>query len=422
MIPHPDDDSTAERVLNMRIACLSRITLAHQTKGGMEVHLQTTAEGLARLGHDVTVYTTASDTGERIAVLGGIPHYFLDAPAGRYRPAWARASQQVVKEMRHSHSVDILWGQGAGAEAVAQLPRHQRPPLVTLLHGTFLGELRSRVRNLHSTQSVALALLMLWRFITWHNHIQRAEHVIVLTSLEEQTLRRWFHNLPPITVIPNGIDVDLFAPDRAARRQVRLQLNIPQHTHLIIAVGRLVRAKGMHLALACLQDPKIQDTHLLIVGTGREEQNLGRLANALGVHDRVHFTGYVERTELPAYYSAADLFVMPTLCNEGLPLTLIEAMACGLPSVATDIGGISTVIDQHENGILIPMGDRGAMVNAIDQLLNNPEYSYEVARNARAKAVSRYSLERMVRDIEDVLKQTVTRYASQTESISTAHL
>jgi len=395
----------------MRIACLSRITMAHDIKGGMEHHLQSVAEGLVRLGHQVEVFTTACPTGEATATLNGIPHYFLNSPAGRYRLAWARESRQAARQMAQSHGFDVLWGQGAGAEAVSRLPRHSRLPLVTILHGTFLGEFRTRMRNLHSPRSAALALLMIWRFSLWRSHIRKADRLIVLTDSEERTLRRWFRNLPPVRVIPNGIDIDLFSPNSAPRSRIRQQLNLSKDTPLLVVVGRLVREKGIHLAIAGLRDLKKQNAHLLIIGTGEYQEPLQNLADTLGVRDRVHFTGYVDRVQLSAYYNAADVFLMPTLCDEGLPLTLIEGMASGLPTVASNVSGISAAIDQDQEGILIPIGDRQALVNAVNRILDNPVLALQLARDARAKAVSQFSVERMVADTEEVFKQALDDHA-----------
>ena len=276
---------------HLRIACLTRITLAHKVKGGMEQHLRVLAEGLTDLGHEVEVYTTASPTGEANITLNGIPYHFLASPAGRYRPAWTRESQKVAKQMGHDHTVDVLWGQGAGAEAASRLSRRSRPPLVTVLHGTFLGEFRTNIRNLSGVRSAALALLMIWRFAAWRGHIKNADHLVVLTHSEEHSLRRWFRDLPPMTVIPNGIDVSLFAPDPIAGSHIREQLSIPRSTPLLIAVGRLVHEKGTHLAIAALQGLKNRNAHLVIVGDGSDREALRNMSQTLGVSQRVRFMG-----------------------------------------------------------------------------------------------------------------------------------
>ena len=386
----------------MKIACLSRITTAHGVHGGMERHLDALTHGLMARGHTVSVITTG--------LVGDKPHreyvtHYLPTPPGRYRRAWAVESQRAVRHLHKERQIDVLWGEGAGAEAVARLPRRERPPLVTILHGTFWGEFRTHQRNLQSPRHLALAVLMMWRFFTWRAHIQRADHVVTLNRQDAELLRASFRRLPEITIIPNGVDTDQFAP-RSPNFDIRTTYDIPREAPLLITVGRLEREKGVHLTIEALQELRSQNVHLLIVGKGREISRLKGLAASAGLSARVHFAGFVGHQKLPNLYNAADLFLMPTLRQEGHPLVLVEAMACGLPIVASRIGGIPSIVDEGQTGSLIPPGDAKALTKQIDILLSVPERTRAMGVASRSRAVREFSVEGMITETEEVFIKT----------------
>lgn len=385
----------------MKIACLSRITMAHGVRGGMEQHLNALAQGLTARGHTVTVITTGEPGDPETALRTEYVTRHLSTPPGRYRRAWTVESQRAIRRLYEERQIDLLWGEGAGAEAVARLPRRARPPLVTILHGTFWGEFRTHWRNLSSPRHLALAALMLWRFFAWRAHIRRADYVVTLNPQDTAILKSWFHHLPEITIIPNGVDTERFAP-RKPDRETRATYNIPYEVPVMIAVGRLEYEKGFHLAIEALNALRRQDVHLLIVGKGREAARLQSLAASTGLSSRVHFTGFVKHTSLPALYATSDLFLMPTLREEGHPLVVAEAMACGLPVVASLIGGIPSIVNEGIHGYLIPPGDVKALARQIDTLLEIPERAHAMGLASRTKAVESFSIERMIADTERV--------------------
>lgn len=176
-----------------------------------------------------------------------------------------------------------------------------------------------------------------------------------------------------IIQIPNGVDSAKFHP--VDRKQARERLNISADAPVIISVGWLIERKGFHRVIDCL--PELIDYHpglrYLIVGgaTGADsmEAALRQQVSRLNLDQHVRFLGPMEQSEINWALSAADLFVLATR-REGWANVFLEAMACGLPVITTDVDGNAEVVCRPELGMLVPFGDHSALRNAIDQGLN----------------------------------------------------
>src|SRR5512139_3104830 len=173
-------------------------------------------------------------------------------------------------------------------------------------------------------------------------------------------------------VVGNGVDTSVFHP--VDRTVARARLGLPENTKVLISVGGLVERKGMHRVIDCLpallgQHP---DLHYLIVGGGCPEGDLRAELDAqvkrLGLTGRVRFLGELPPAELKWPLSAADVFVLATR-NEGWANVFLEAMACGLPVVATDVGGNREVVCRDDLGVVVPFGDARALEDAIARAL-----------------------------------------------------
>lgn len=174
-------------------------------------------------------------------------------------------------------------------------------------------------------------------------------------------------------VVGNGVDLARFHPvDRAAARHA---LGLPLDAQVLISVGALVERKGMHRVIDCL--PALIEHHprlhyLIVGGASPEGDNRGELVAQvarLGLAGRVHFLGALPPDELKTPLSAADVFVLATR-NEGWANVFLEAMACGLPVVTTDVGGNAEVVCRAELGSIVPFGDAAALQRALDAALD----------------------------------------------------
>lgn len=173
-------------------------------------------------------------------------------------------------------------------------------------------------------------------------------------------------------LIGNGIDLDKFHP--LSRAEARARLGIPDEARVLVSVGGLVERKGFHRVIECLPEllrehPKLM---LLIVGAAGPEGDytpqLRQMVDSLGLQSQVRFLGGLPPHELKVPLSAADVFVLATR-YEGWANVFLEAMACGLPVVSTQVGGNAQVVCRPELGILVPFGDSAALSLAIDRSL-----------------------------------------------------
>jgi D-inositol-3-phosphate glycosyltransferase len=168
------------------------------------------------------------------------------------------------------------------------------------------------------------------------------------------------------TVVFNGIDTSLFRPTTPDPDIVRTD-----GTPLLLWVGRLQPWKGVDVALRALRE--IPQAYLMIVGDGETRADLERLAQELGLAERVRFLGALPRERLPSIYAAADLLLATSFASETFGIGLVEAQACGLPVVASRFGGFPEVIDEGRTGLLVPPRDPTALAAAVRTLLNDPE-------------------------------------------------
>ncbi|NCC52418.1 MAG: glycosyltransferase family 1 protein [Spartobacteria bacterium] len=209
------------------------------------------------------------------------------------------------------------------------------------------------------------------------------------------------HGVPPekITTIPNGINIETFKPrDRAAKTASALRLRLPDKRTFAYS-GKLNKGKGLPCLLAAWKTLQSThpDIHLLLIGGGGMhflscEGELRNYISAHGLNDSVTLTGYVDH--VADYLQASDFFVLPSE-SESFGIALIEAMACGLPCIATAIGGILDIITDRENGLLVPVNDENALRQAMEKLLSDPALAGELARNGRETVVNNYSIERI---------------------------
>lgn len=176
-------------------------------------------------------------------------------------------------------------------------------------------------------------------------------------------------------LIGNGIDLDKFHP--LPRQEARASLGIPDDARVLVSVGGLVERKGFHRVIECL--PELLKAHpklmLLIVGAAGPEGDyspqLRQMIDSLGLQSQVRFLGGLPPHELKVPLSAADVFVLATR-YEGWANVFLEAMACGLPVVSTQVGGNAQVVCRPELGILVPFGDQTALREAIGRSLREP--------------------------------------------------
>ena len=223
----------------------------------------------------------------------------------------------------------------------------------------------------------------------------------VSEAVKEALIRKaWF---PPgrIHVLYTGIDIDAFA--KVKRGDFRKEINVTSDAILIGAVGRLSEEKGMDILVDAM--PRILSEFpsltLLIAGVGPLKNLLERRARDQGVGAHIHFLGY--RNDIERLLRDIDLLVMPSK-TEGFPLVLLEAMASGVPVVASNVGGIPEIVSDRNEGILVPPGDSMLLVDPVIEILKNSALREDMGIKAMKKVSQHFPLEKMLLELNDIYR------------------
>jgi glycosyltransferase involved in cell wall biosynthesis len=241
--------------------------------------------------------------------------------------------------------------------------------------------------------------------------IRAADRVCVLSADHAASvpyLRRTGEREPQKLIeMPNGVDAELFSPGESNLRE---RLGIPADAFVAAFVATLDRAhhfKRLDVAIDAVAMHRRDDVHLVVAGGGELLEGFRELASAAGVGDRVHFLDAVPHSELPDVLRAADAFLLTTEPPESFGIVLIEAMASGLPAIATDYPGVRAVVDADETGSLVPQGDAEAVASALAALAGNPGLRARMGERGRAKAIAEWSWPRLVERMDEAYAQAI---------------
>lgn len=208
-----------------------------------------------------------------------------------------------------------------------------------------------------------------------------------------------------VRVIPNGVPPP--APSLLTRRQLLRELNLPENARLIGLIGRLWPQKRVEDAIWAADLLKVirDDVHLLVIGDGPERARLLRFRNQVRIADKVHFLG--ERGDVPQLLPHFDL-LWSTSGYEGQSNVILEAMAAGVPVVATDVPGTRELVIHGETGYLVLVGDRAAFARYTQRLLSDPTLAAQLAAAARKRVFQLFSVEKMVHSYAELYRELLS--------------
>ena len=204
-----------------------------------------------------------------------------------------------------------------------------------------------------------------------------------------------------VTTVHNGIDLAVFQPRPEERTEARKRWSLPEEAFVVAGIGRLTYQKNFALFLEVAAEVLKRHSRavFVLVGTGEDEAALRAQAAALGLGERVRFLGYVG--EMTALYPALDMLLL-TSRYEGLPITILEAMACGVPIVAARLDGVQEVLTDGEDCALVTPGEREEFAARVSGLIEQPALARRYADAALAKVRAQYSAGAMTRAVEAI--------------------
>lgn len=190
-----------------------------------------------------------------------------------------------------------------------------------------------------------------------------------------------------VHVVPNGVDTGKFKP--AGKAHARSLLNLPQDKNIVLFVGALRKIKGVDYLIEAAQNFVNTSTYLFMVGRDDGlKRNLEKRAHELKIADYIKFTGPVNHEDIPLWISASDILVLPSL-SEGRPNVILEALACEVPVVATDVGGIPELMVDGETGYLVPAKSPDKLSTRINKLLDSKDIREKMGKLGRKSIIQR---------------------------------
>ncbi len=339
--------------------------------GGMQTHTGELTRALDARGVRQTVLTTWPPGSPRVLRLGraaviarlGLPvpvcRQFYAVPAARL--VWQLARRH---DLVHVHLGEDLAIVPLGLAAA----RRAGVPMVLTVHSS-----QRRTLRISGVRSAALKVV---GSVVEDAGERHADRILVLTDRLRNQLAADGIDPERIRVVPSGVNPTLF--DDASPVA-------PHDEQSLLFVGRLHPQKGVDTLIRAMAD--LPTAQLAIAGDGPDRAQLERLAERLGVADRVRFLGFVAHDDVPALMRRADVFVMPSRYEE-LGTAIIEAMACGLPVVASRVGGIPNLVADGDTGLLTPPGDAPALAAALRRVLTEPGLAGKLGAEARARTAA----------------------------------
>ena len=374
--------------------------IARLNVGGAALSVLELAAGQQSLGHDVLVVAGTIPRGEasmeHLAQELGVPYRHVPELQREISPradaAAVRTIHRLLRERRphvlHTHTAKA----GTTGRVAALVAGGGRPgAVVHTYHGHVLsGYFAPRRERAFRLVERALA---------------HATDALIAVSDEVRDDLVRFRVAPreKFAVIPYGFDLDRrvdSSPQTRARRRAGADL---EDAFVIGWAGRLTEIKRPQDLIRVLA--RLPEAVLVLAGDGELRQEVEELAGSLGVAERVRFLGYVE--DLGSWYAAFDVFLL-TSANEGAPVVAIEALAAGVPVVATAAGGTGTVVDDEETGLLAPVGDVAALAAQVERLRDDPDLRARFGAEGASRMRVRFSTGRMVDDVERLYRRILS--------------
>jgi glycosyltransferase involved in cell wall biosynthesis len=291
-------------------------------------------------------------------------------------PSWHAI--QVATMLVRTHAIDVIHAHMANAHLLAGLAgKLTSTPVLSTIHSRTLSLSDLEVHRLTDT------------------YLSVVSQLAYLQALSVGVKSERLH------FIPNGVDSTRFSV-REKSAYLHDRLGIPATTPLIGFIGRLSPEKGpeVFLRMAWLVAQKLPDVHFAFIGEGPMLDRLRSAAEDMEFSDRLHFAGTL--SDMPKAYASLDLAVMSSY-SEGMPLALLEAMACGLAVVATHTGGVADIIEVGTTGLMRAPGDYEGLAQAVVKLMSQPELRQAMGQAARRRAEKHFSLDISVTDMANLL-------------------
>lgn len=375
--------------------------------GGVETHVVNLAAALTQRGHHAAIVELGHSFYRRnTAQTGSIPVQHVDTP----RPADKLSLIDAVRLLQHVDGDVAIFEKGDldAANWQFDLAARMRFKRFVTIEQLICDAMPARNSQRHLA-GILPGIGLWWYRIYWRRFARSlAPHLTICVSdaIRARLISDYGFRQQKTMTIPNGVSVSRYRPDSQLRAAARQAWHIPERDLVVGAIGRLAPIKAYDVAIRAFkllkQSMHTRKAWLVIVGDGPSRAELEALVRRHGLDDSVKLPGATDQAW--NIYPAFDVFVMPSI-SEGLPHALLEAMACGCPPIAFDVGGIPEVITDSTMGWLIAHGDHQAFARALREALDRPaEKLLGMGVRARAQVCRRFNADAIFERLSTIIE------------------
>ena len=358
----------------------------HLNRGGISNYILSVGSALRAKGHQLFVGSDGGEMEEEFREQGFHLKNFPIRTKSELHPKIYAALPSLIHWIREEQ-IELIHAHTRITQVMADwIQRVSQTPYLTTAHGFYKRRLGRRFLPAWGKRVVAISDPV-------------GDYLLDVFKVPGRNLR----------VIYNGLDLESFA--NAFRRHdpqgVRREYGFNERAYVIGITARLVPEKGHEYLIRTAKslETEIPDLKILIVGDGRYRSQLEALTQKFGLSERVRFLGNLRDVSKPL--AAMDVFTLPAVWREGFGLSVAEAMACGKPIIATNIWALNALIENRVNGILVEPRSVSALAEAILFIYKNKTFRESIAEAGRKTAAERFSMDRMVRELETVYEEVL---------------
>ena len=374
------------------------VEIGKEEAGGQNVYVRQVGEALAKQGWQVDLFTRATSVEPKIVehspncrtirLVAGPEEFVPRQEIFGYRHDFVKAFLTFAEQQNIDYSLvhTNYWISGwVGLE----LKRKLALPMVHTYHS--LGAVKYKAVS-------TIPMIATTRLEVEKNCLETADCTVATSPQEQEHMRSLVSSKGNVQIVPCGTDIHRFGS--VSQQDARVKLGIDAEAKVVFYIGRFDKRKGIEtLVRAAYQSQWRSDERFqLIIGGGSrpgrsdgiERERIEGIVHDLGLAERTNFPGRIDDQDLPLYYAAADICVVPSH-YEPFGLVAIEAMASGTPVVASDVGGLQFTVVDEETGLLAPPKDVPAFAQAIDRILSDPQWRKQLGKTARKRVEDKFS-------------------------------
>ena len=376
--------------------------LAKEMSDDVELHVITLRRGSLS---DLTPETKEILDRVKVHYLGSAEDFFL------YNSQFQLDMLFKFKALKAQHRFDLVHANHAQMPDLFLRFLDSETPGLTTVHTTIdsqrMGTRRSKIplRRLERSEKMTYLMLPALKFLE-RMYFAKGQHVIFVSEFIRRLYSKMYRMPKDWRIVHNGVDTEMFKPMPRSECLSKFP-RLDGLDSMVLFSGRMIALKGIDMAIKSLAlIYKETDATLVFAGAGKFEP-WKALLDELGVPpDRYIFLGGVPYPDMPYLYSLADAFVLPSY-SESFPMTVLEAMACRVPVIATDVGGIPEMIDSNRNGLLFQPGDPRSLAMSLLKIIGDRKFASWLAENARAKVSTELSATKMASSTAEMYRRVL---------------